>query len=109
MTGIVERLRMTCADYFCNDCYGNLMNDAADRIEELEKINVELCRTHNSLLIHNSRMEDRIQELEKALKRITRGGTSVLLDATLNDDPINPNVLQEIINGARTALKEERK
>ena len=49
---------------------------------------------------------DRIEELEAALGRIERGGTSVLLDAALNDDLINPDVLQKIVTEARAALPQ---
>jgi hypothetical protein len=47
---------------------------------------------------------ERVDELERGLSRIIRGATSVLLDAMLNDDPINPKVLQEIIKDAQAAL-----
>jgi len=49
-------------------------------------------------------LRSQVEGLRTALGRIERGGTSVLFDAALNDDPINPDVLQEIVKDASSAL-----
>ena len=53
-------------------------------------------------------LEARIEALEAALRRIERGATSVLLDATLKDNPVHPDVLQEIIKDVHAALAQKR-
>lgn len=42
-------------------------------------------------------------ELRKALQRIANGGTSVLISATLDECPINPDVLEQIVKDAVAA------
>lgn len=43
-------------------------------------------------------------ELLAALQKIERGGVAVRIDAALNECPINPDVLQAIIDDARAAI-----
>lgn len=42
--------------------------------------------------------------LRGALQRIANGGTSVLISAALDDCPINPDVLDQIVKDATAAL-----
>jgi hypothetical protein len=56
-----------------------------------------------------------VEGLVKALEAIERGGVAVLLDAALSDAPegfdecpINPNVLQKIVDDSRSALSRFR-
>jgi hypothetical protein len=54
------------------------------------------------------RLERRIEALEAALRRIVNDGTMGLLTASMDECPVNPDVLEQIINDARAALVPER-
>ena len=51
---------------------------------------------------------DRIETLSAALRGIVNGGTMVLLTASMDECPVNPDALEQIINDARAALVPER-
>ena len=51
---------------------------------------------------------DRVEALETALRRIVNGGTMALLTASMDECPVNPDALEQIINDARAALSPER-
>jgi hypothetical protein len=51
----------------------------------------------------------RIEELEKVLHRIVNGGTAVLCTAVVGDCPVNPEVLEQIVKDAMAVLREQSK
>lgn len=60
----------------------------------------DACRRLDLAQERISQLEAQVEELKGRLGRINRGATAVLLDASLNEDPINPDVLMEIIKDA---------
>jgi hypothetical protein len=53
-------------------------------------------------------LEARIEQLEAALRRIDKGGTAVLITAAIDECPINPKVLEQIVVEAAAALAPEQ-
>lgn len=47
---------------------------------------------------------DEIERMRNALKRISNGGTSVLISAVLDECPVNPDVLEQIVKDAVAGL-----
>jgi hypothetical protein len=104
VSDLVEQLRRMSPQLDILQCESVLQ--AADRIEQLE----ERMRGADALIVlwetRATRAEARIAALEAVLRRIVNGGTMVLLTASMDECPVNPDVLEQIINDARAALVE---
>jgi hypothetical protein len=84
------------------------MNNIVERLRDLHK-QATVERSH--YYVGNCALDaaDHIEALEVALRRIVNGGTMGLLTASMDECPVNPDVLEQIINDARAALAPQER
>ena len=74
MSDIVQQLRAhRASDYACQDCYGWVMDEAADRIEELMKVLEQIATTYDDSWRQGSQ-ERRIGDLSRSALSLDKSG-----------------------------------
>lgn len=87
--------------------YDHALDGANERIAELEALLTATVRERENYNGMHQAAVMEIERLKAALGRIARGGTAVLISAALDECPVNPDVLQQIVTDANAALAVE--